>query len=51
MRMKTAAIKNQYGEIYTGMPNGRAMTIPGPAPRLRGGSSVAGGLSGVVLAT
>ena len=28
---------NQYGEMYTGTPNGRAMTIPGPASRRCGG--------------
>jgi hypothetical protein len=34
------------------MPNGRAMTIPEPASRRCGGfSGVAGGVSGVVLAT
>src|SRR5579875_3270191 len=33
MKVKTPAITNQYGEIYTGMPNGRAMTTPGPAWR------------------
>src|SRR6516225_6309352 len=31
--MKIPAITNQYGEMYTGMPNGRASTIPGPASR------------------
>jgi len=52
MRMKTPAITNQYGEMNTGMPNGRAMTIPGPDSRRRGGfSAVSGGLSGVVPAT
>ena len=52
MRMKTPAITNQYGEMYTGMPNGRAMMIPGPDSRRWGGfSAVAGGFSGVVLAT
>src|SRR5216684_3571335 len=50
--MKTPAITNQYGETYTGMPNGRAMTIPGPISRRWGGlSAVSGGFSGVVLAT
>src|SRR5690242_17327237 len=28
MTMKTAAMMNQYGDTYTGMPNGRATTIP-----------------------
>ncbi len=42
MRMKTPAITNQYGDTYTGMPNGRAMTSPGPASRRCGG--VFGGL-------
>jgi hypothetical protein len=52
MKMKTPAITNQYGEMNTGMPNGRAMTIPGPDSRRWGGfSAVAGGFSGVVLAT
>ena len=52
MRMKTPAITNQYGEMNTGMPNGRAMMIPGPVSRRWGGfSAVAGGFSGVVLAT
>src|SRR5271167_349060 len=52
MRMKTPAIRIQYGETYTGMPNGRAMTIPGPVSRRLGGlPAVAGGFSGVVLAT
>src|SRR5215510_1885365 len=52
MKMKTPAIMNQYGEMYTGMPNGRAMMIPGPLSRRWGGfSAVAGGFSGVVLAT
>src|SRR2546429_4325792 len=52
MMMKTPAIRNQYGEMYTGMPNGRATTIPGPVSRRWGGfSAVAGGFSGVVLAT
>src|SRR6516225_10551800 len=52
MKMKTPAITNQYGEMYTGMPNGRAMMIPGPLSRRWGGfSAVAGGFSGVVLAT
>jgi putative RecB family exonuclease len=50
--MKTPAITNQYGDTYTGMPNGRATTIPGPVSRRGGGfSAVAGGFSGVVLAT
>src|SRR6266852_6034831 len=50
--MKTPAITNQYGETYTVMPNGRAMTIPGPISRRWGGlSAVSGGFSGVVLAT
>src|ERR671924_313025 len=50
--MKTPAITNQYGDTYTGMPNGRATTIPGPVSRRWGGfSAVAGGFSGVVLAT
>ena len=30
MTMKTPAITNQYGEMITGMPNGRAITIPDP---------------------
>src|SRR6266700_2696262 len=52
MMMKTPAITNQYGEMYTGIPNGRAMMIPGPLSRRWGGfSAVAGGFSGVVLAT
>src|SRR5215472_4859515 len=52
MKMKTPAITNQYGEMKTGMPNGRAMMIPGPVSRRWGGfSAVAGGFSGVVLAT
>src|ERR1022692_2312573 len=51
MRMKTPAITNQYGDMYTGMPKKRAMTIPGPASRRRGVSGVAGGFSGVMLAT
>src|SRR6266567_520001 len=52
MMMKTPAITNQYGEMNTGMPNGRAMRIPGPDSRRWGGfSAVAGGSSGVVLAT
>src|ERR1700753_1645768 len=52
MRTKTPAITNQYGEMNTGMPNGRAMIIPGPDSRRWGGfSAVSGGLSGVVLAT
>src|SRR5271169_2966926 len=46
MRMKTPAITNQYGEIYTGMPNGRARTIPGPASRRCGFF-----FCGVVMAT
>jgi hypothetical protein len=33
MTMNTPAIKNQYGEMYTGMPNGRPMTIPRLASR------------------
>jgi putative RecB family exonuclease len=38
--------------MYTGMPNGRAMTIPEPVSRRRGDrSGVAGGCSGVMLAT
>src|SRR6266567_3573077 len=52
MMMKTPAITNQYGEMNTGMPNGRAMRIPGPFSRRWGGfSAVSGGFSGVVLAT
>src|ERR1041384_5560667 len=52
MRMKTPAITNQYGEMNTGMPNGRATTIPGPDSRRWGGfSAVSGGFSGVVPAT
>src|SRR5712671_564390 len=52
MMMKTPAITNQYGEMNTGMPNGRAMMIPGPLSRRWGGfSPVSGGFSGVVLAT
>src|SRR6266496_1008013 len=52
MRMKTPAMTNQYGDTYTGMPNGRATRIPEPASRRGGGfSAVAGGFSGVVLAT
>src|SRR5580693_8390415 len=47
MMMKTPAITNQYGEMYTGMPNGRASTIPGPASRRCGCFC----LCGVVLAT
>src|SRR6266699_864580 len=50
MMMKTPAITNQYGEMNTGMPNGRAMRNPGPDSRRWGGfSAVAGGFSGVVL--
>src|ERR1700756_3457465 len=51
-KTSTPAMTNQYGETYTGMPNGRPMTIPGPASRRCGGLSVVvGGFSGVVLAT
>ena len=28
MTMKTPAMMNQYGDTYTGMPNGRATTKP-----------------------
>src|SRR5487761_1543689 len=47
--MNRPAITNQYGEMYTGMPNGRAITIPGCGLRcaLRCG---AGG-SGIIPAT
>src|SRR3954447_24099811 len=52
MKTKTPAITNQYGEMKTGMPNGRAMMIPGPDSRRWGGfPAVWGGFSGVVLAT
>jgi putative RecB family exonuclease len=34
MTMKTPAMMNQYGEMSTGMPNGRATTIPLPTGRL-----------------
>jgi putative RecB family exonuclease len=37
--------------MYTGMPKKRAMTIPEPASRRRGVLGVAGGFSGVMLAT
>src|SRR5438552_8816756 len=29
----TPAIRNQYGEMYTGMPKGRAILTPGPGSR------------------
>src|SRR5580693_5289387 len=49
--MKTPAITNQYGDMYTGMPSGRAMTIPGPPARRCGFSGGADDWSGVRLAT
>src|SRR5438270_2475893 len=45
-RMNTPAIRNQYGEMYTGIPNGRAMTSPGCGSRCCGA-----GRSGVIPAT
>jgi hypothetical protein len=36
------ATRNQYGEIYTGTPNGRAMTMPYRASRR--GPAAAGSL-------
>src|ERR1700722_17879178 len=41
----TAASTNQYGDTYTGMPKGRAITIPG------WGSRCPDGRSGVMPAT
>ncbi len=38
-------MRNQYGEMYTGIPNGRATTIPG------WGSRCGAGRSGVMPAT
>src|ERR1700690_3462376 len=49
--MKTPAMTNQYGDMYTGMPNRRAMTIPGPPARRCGFSGFADDWSGVRLAT
>src|SRR5580693_4348145 len=43
--MNRPAMRNQYGEMYTGIPNGRAMTIPG------WGSRCGAGRSGVIPAT
>src|SRR5487761_727395 len=37
--MNRPAITNQYGEMYTGMPNGRAITIPGCGLRCAAGGS------------
>src|ERR1044071_5269087 len=31
---KTPAIRNQYGEMKTGMPKGRAIFTPGPGSRV-----------------
>src|SRR5438477_5817430 len=45
-RMNTPAMRNQYGEMYTGIPNGRAITIPGWGSRCGGA-----GRSGVMPAT
>ena len=47
----TAATRNQYGEMYTGMPNGRAMTMPslGSCRRPGAGSCAAARLLRAVL--
>jgi hypothetical protein len=34
-RLGQQALTNRYGDTYTGIPNGRAMTIPGRLPARR----------------